>query len=200
MGLRPTFLLMLLMMGMSLNATHAREPPHPIVKSYKVQRVQIYLTALWVPKSVTETGVVDAEFFLVSAEVATACKGETRSQCAQLKAQGTQARKVRTGVPRKKWNFGREFDEMMAVFKKEARSDYKERLYAWVVDKIPPEEFGNYPVRPWSSVDPYGTRGFELPFLLVEPIDAVILEVVYIDIGGISDVKSVREYVLDLKL
>ena len=116
MGLRPTFLLMLLMMGMSLNATHAREPPHPIVKSYKVQRVQIYLTALWVPKSVTETGVVDAEFFLVSAEVATACKGETRSQCAQLKAQGTQARKVRTGVPRKKWNFGREFDEMMAAW------------------------------------------------------------------------------------
>jgi len=181
---------------------HARQPPHPLINTYKVKTRTVHLSAFWVSKDAKKKEVTEAEFFILPPRIVKACKGKTRSKCPQLSSQihsdsKKKAVPIRASYyPRKYWNFGKKYDAMMKAIRPKMRADYRKRLYRWIVKRIPRKRMKS---KPSPSLDAHvyqsSNIGYEPPIRSIKTIKAVILELTYDDYSG-----APYYFVLDLKL
>lgn len=190
----------LLVSLLCVDNAEARQPPFPLITSYKIRTVEAYLTAYWVPAAPSKKTVTEAEVILMERKLAEACKGKTRSTCKKLaeiihqgNPKGPQPIRI-TRYPRNRWNYGKEYHQMMAAAKKKTRTKLNKRLYRWLARRIARKKLRK---NPSPSLDAHlyqsANIGYEPPLGSLKPIRAVILEV-YTGHSAIP-----RLHVLDLK-
>lgn len=183
------------------NRAEGRAPPHPLITKYKFRTVDAYLTAFWVPKSRKQKTVTEAEVILMDRKLARACKRKTRSTCKALASVIHQGNKTGpqplriSSYPRNRWNYGKEYHQMMAAAKKHTGADLRKRLYRWLAKKVPRKRLKK---NPSPSLDAHlyqsANIGHEPPFGTLKPIKVVIIEVYT------AAWSTPTLYVLDLKI
>jgi hypothetical protein len=189
LGMRLTLSLWLwaLITLLQVEPAQALEPPHPLVQSYRFRTLELHLTTVWVPLEKPSSIVSDAEFFLLDAKVAMSCKGKTRSRCKALAAvtypSGNEAALPLRLLwkPRRYWNFGKEYDEMMAAARAKSGAKLNTRLYRWLVNRIPRDKLKNNASPQVQTL--YLVRckdlAFEPDISTLGPVKATVLEITY---------------------
>jgi hypothetical protein len=119
----------------------ALEPDHPDLVGYKFVESEIYLTRIWISLEGKEPRVIEAEFAKGSSEFIKKKKSDESIMKVFKNPSFSDGAIYLSHLPHKGWNHGNREDQLMREIKEKIPSDLKQKLWAWIMTKVPLDKF-----------------------------------------------------------
>jgi hypothetical protein len=190
-----TVLLTALLMLITNEKGQALEPDHPDLVSYKFIESEIYLTRIWVSLEGKEPRVIEAEFAKGSSEFIKKKKSDESIMKVFKYPLFSDGAIYLSHLPHKGWNHGNREDQLMREIKEKRHSDLRQKLWTWIMTKVPLDKFQETSRRDFFK----RTSFFVFPTSDRFKLKCVLLESVW---GGDSPSGKAKTHthLIDLKL